>query len=222
MKKQQRILIISMLVYLCTTAWTVFAAENEFQPAQLLADLKARLNLSQEQIAQVRPIMQEQSQALRELIEKYQGQGFVGMRSLKNELEQLREETNKQLEPILSAEQMRELTAFHEELQAQFHEKLRDRIISGLMQQLGVTQEQADQMLPILRENLQKRRELIEKYQGQGPAGFRSFRKENQELQQQLEQQLGSFLTVEQFQKYRELQQRVQERMRAEFSKRQE
>lgn len=221
MNKPQRICIISIIVYICT-AWTVFAAENEFQSAQLLADLKTRLNLSQEQIAQVRPIMQEQSQTLRELIEKYKVQGFVGMRSLTNELEQLREETSKQLEPILSAEQMQELTAFHEEIQAQFHEKLRDRIISGVMQQLDVSREQADQMLPILRENLQKRRELIEKYQGQGPAGFRSFRKENQELQQQLEQQLGSILTVEQFQKYHELQQRVQERIRAEFSKRQQ
>ena len=68
--------------------------------------MKNRLNLTDEQEAKFRPIIEEQITKRGALIEKYQGQGREGMGSLRNELEELNQSTENQLQSILTKEQM--------------------------------------------------------------------------------------------------------------------
>jgi hypothetical protein len=75
---------------------------------QIISDMKNRLNLTDEQEAKIRPIIEEQVKNRAALIEKYQGQGRQGMRSMRNELQELNQSTENQLQSILTKEQMEE------------------------------------------------------------------------------------------------------------------
>jgi Spy/CpxP family protein refolding chaperone len=68
--------------------------------------MKNRLNLTDEQEAKIRPIIEDQITKRGALIEKYQGQGREGMGSLKNEMQELSKTTENQLQSILTKEQM--------------------------------------------------------------------------------------------------------------------
>ena len=73
---------------------------------QIISDMKNRLNLTDEQEAKIRPIIEDQITKRGALIEKYQGQGREGMGSLKNEMQELSKTTENQLQSILTKEQM--------------------------------------------------------------------------------------------------------------------
>jgi uncharacterized membrane protein YdfJ with MMPL/SSD domain len=219
MKKKRCIAVIALLIIMVTVP-AVFAQDQDFDPKQMLADLKERLELSEEQIAQVRPIIKEQGQALRAIVEKYKGQGFLEKRSMKEDVQKLREDTQKHLESILTVPQMKEVNAFQDELSTQLREKIRDRIISNLATRLNLTEEQTEHIRPILEENITKRRELIEKYQGQGRQAFQAFREDNQQLQQETETQLEAILTGEQMREYKALQEEIRGKIREEIETR--
>jgi hypothetical protein len=68
--------------------------------------MKGRLNLSDEQQVQVRPIIEEQVEKRNKLIKKYQRQGRQGVDSLRYELQDLRISAESQLQYFLTNEQM--------------------------------------------------------------------------------------------------------------------
>ena len=76
--------------------------------AEFISDLRTRLNLTQEQETQIRPIIEKEFTKRHEIIEKSMGQGPGGMESLKNKMQELQNNTEKELEKILTQEQMNE------------------------------------------------------------------------------------------------------------------
>jgi len=84
-------------------------------PEEILAHMTDRLQLSDEQAEQIRPIIEDQVTKRRELFEKYHEQGRESRGQMRSEMQSLVEETDKQLEPILSDEQMAELKKMREE-----------------------------------------------------------------------------------------------------------
>lgn len=113
--------------------------EQIAQLEQRIADTQARLNLSEQQKEQVRPILKTGAQARRQVLEKHgidlsaagagnQGRmGFREMRSLRSDMEAVREETNRELATVLSDEQFAEWQAIQEERRAEFRERMRAR-----------------------------------------------------------------------------------------------
>jgi len=71
-----------------------------------------------------------------------------------------------------------------------------------------------EQILPILRENIEQRRKLVENLQEQGREGFQTFRQEYQRLQENTEEQLKAILNSEQLQKIETYQEEVREKIR--------
>jgi Spy/CpxP family protein refolding chaperone len=94
---------------------------------QIVSDMKNRLNLTDEQEAKIRPIIEEQSKNRAALIEKYRGQGREGMGSLRNELQELNQRTENQLQSILTKEQMEEYQKMQTEEREQMRKGSRSR-----------------------------------------------------------------------------------------------
>jgi len=84
-------------------------------PEEILAHMTDRLELSDEQAEQIRPIIEDQVTKRRELFERYHEQGRKSRGQMRSEMQTLIEETDKQLEPILSDQQMAELKKMREE-----------------------------------------------------------------------------------------------------------
>jgi Spy/CpxP family protein refolding chaperone len=96
-------------------------------PDQIISEMKERLNLTEEQAVQFHPIMEEYIEKRLALVQKCGGKDLGGMRSLRNEMQELREKTEKQLETILTETQMEEFRKMQDEQR----KKMRDKIRNG-------------------------------------------------------------------------------------------
>lgn len=108
------VLLMSTVPFAGAHAQNVRHTEGR-SPDQIMADMKSRLGLTEDQEARIRPILENEFVKRHAIIEKYQGQGRQGRSSLRNELQQLRSSTDHQLEPILTKAQMEEYRKMQEE-----------------------------------------------------------------------------------------------------------
>lgn len=114
-------LLITTLVYSSADAQIRGRIPEAKTADQIIADMKDQLNLTDEQEAKIRPIIEEQIKKRGALIEKYQGQGREGMGSLRNEMQELSKSTENQLQSILTKEQMEN----YRNMQAEERQKMR-------------------------------------------------------------------------------------------------
>lgn len=75
---------------------------------EFISVMKTRLDLTEKQEIQVRPIIEKEFAKRREIFEKSMEQGPQGRQSLKNEMQELQLTTEQNLEKILTQEQMME------------------------------------------------------------------------------------------------------------------
>ena len=93
------------------------------QARKRLEEIKARLDLTPEQVEQVRPILQDEVQKLKALREKHSGDGRRERRKMGRELKGIQGETDDQLKKVLSKEQMKELKKLRDEWRQQLRER---------------------------------------------------------------------------------------------------
>lgn len=62
-------------------------------PEQIISMMKGRLHLSEEQVAEVKPIIKEASERRNQIMENYTGQGCEARTSMRTELQEPRKET---------------------------------------------------------------------------------------------------------------------------------
>ena len=90
----------------------------QYTPEELLASMRDRLNLTDEQQEKVRPIMEEYCKKQQDIIRKYKGQEpHGGDCCLRGDLQRLEESTEKQHLAFLTEKQMREFQRMQDELQ---------------------------------------------------------------------------------------------------------
>ena len=96
-----------------------------------------RLELTDEQIERVEPILQESARARRDIMAKYgmdprsrhnaeSKPAPSQMKAMRNEMEAVRKKTFAELEQILSAEQLEEFNLIREERRAEMRERMRE------------------------------------------------------------------------------------------------
>jgi hypothetical protein len=95
-----------------------------------------RLELTDEQIEQVKPVLQESASAQQEILASYgmdpqsrqnsaSKPGLRQMRAMRSEMEGVRKDTINELEPILSNEQLDEFKLIQQERRAEMKERMR-------------------------------------------------------------------------------------------------
>ena len=112
---------------------------NEDRAAQLegrMQEAKARLNLSDAQIDQMAPIMEDAMATQKDILARYgidpenrngsgSRPGLRQLRAMKQEMAVVRSDTRAALEPILSEAQMAEFQRMQEERKSQMRERMR-------------------------------------------------------------------------------------------------
>ena len=73
---------------------------------EIIIEMKSVLNLTPDQEINIRPIIEEQAQKRKALVEAYQGRNCHGPDCLKDQLKDLRMSTEKQLQYFLTNDQM--------------------------------------------------------------------------------------------------------------------
>lgn len=92
-------------------------------PEQIISTLKDRLDLTKEQAARIRPIIENKIKKQQEIFEKFKTQGREERRSLRNEMQAISNDTATQLEKVLTTEQMEAYQNF----QTEQRQKMRGR-----------------------------------------------------------------------------------------------
>jgi Spy/CpxP family protein refolding chaperone len=93
-------------------------------------------------------------------------------------------------------------------------EQMVEEHLTRMTEELELTDEQAAQVRPIIEELLAKRRGLMEKHRQRGRRPGGSGREEMEGLRKEMENRLGTVLTEEQMQRYRDGEQERRERRR--------
>ena len=80
-----------------------------------IAVLSEKLQLTDDQIEQIRPVLEDQAQKRKEIFEAYSAQGNGDRRALRNQMRTLREETRSQVMDYLNEEQIAKYEAWQQE-----------------------------------------------------------------------------------------------------------
>ena len=76
-----------------------------------LGRMQKQLNLTSDQVDKIRPILQDQNRRIEDLREKNQSEGSTGRSSFMNEMRQIRQDSMKRIEAVLTPDQV---TKFHQ------------------------------------------------------------------------------------------------------------
>ncbi len=134
-----RLLNVLLVCFFCVFAFTVSASDitdRLSKAKQQVEQIKTRLNLTDKQEELVTPILESSMSNRKAILNEYgidldsyeiklgENFGFRKARKLKNEMEELREQTLTKLKSVLTDEQLAE----YEDIQEEISSKIRSRI----------------------------------------------------------------------------------------------
>jgi hypothetical protein len=106
------LVLIGLVLWLAAIGWLPVSSAHAGPEGQLrgdpekqLAHLRTQLNLTAEQVDQIRPILEDEASRRRVLFKAYHGQD---RRAMRTEMQKMREETEAALAAVLTEDQMAE------------------------------------------------------------------------------------------------------------------
>lgn len=128
---------ITLIVLLATGMQAVAEDDRTEKAKEQIQQTIERLELTDEQAEQVKPVLEESAAAGQEILSSYgmdpesrqdsAGKpGIRKMRAMRNEMNALRENTLGELEQVLSDEQLEDFKRIQEERQAEMRERMRE------------------------------------------------------------------------------------------------
>ena len=117
--------LMTIFAVLLTVSVPVAGQQRSEQVQERLRKFKERLELTPEQVEQVRPVLMEEMEKLKAARDKHSGdQNRRGRLKMARELRSIQDSTDEQLRKILSKKQMDELKKIREETRQQFRERI--------------------------------------------------------------------------------------------------
>ncbi len=161
-----RTLILTFLIALVTisagvraTEETAFSADEASKAA--LAELRVRLELTDDQAERFGPLLHGQIKAMRELFDGYSGQGAHSLPSLMTEFEERREKFRVQVEPILNDAQMLKFVEIRKEVDSAMRDTICGYRIEQVTEAIALNDDQVAALKPIFYTNYDERYALI-------------------------------------------------------------
>ena len=210
---------------LCFALAAPLAAETDRQPLEeRLRETGSRLALTDQQAAEVRPILQNHFAAQAALLEEYDRAGSDQVdagrfQALRRDLDANRAETARKLAAILSAEQMAEFETIQAERQAQVRKRFLAKRVAEIRSRLDLGEQQIAEAGPILQSHFEGQLALMDEHDldRSGPFDADQFRALRQDLEAnkaRTAEQLAAILTAEQIAEFDTLQAEGQQRIR--------
>lgn len=188
-------------------------------PERIVAHLAEELDLTAEQEELITPVIVESAARHREMAKKYGRQEREMRREAREERKTVESDAEAQLSSILTAEQMEEFLELKDERRSRERgrrgrggrEGMRrgggspDRVLAHLAEELDLTAEQEESLLPIIEEGFEQRRELFESVRADAEAGRGAVRRQAETLEADLEEKVAAVLTAGQMEEFLEM-----------------
>ncbi len=104
--------IVAILVF-CHEA-LAFRKHSAGDLERRIAVLSEQLDLTDEQVAQIRPILEHRMQQRKAVFEAHRSQGTVDRQALRSQMQALREDTHSQIKTVLTEEQINRYQVWQE------------------------------------------------------------------------------------------------------------
>lgn len=225
-----------MRTFFLATLFVVCASwANAQEPAQLEArmeETRSRLNLTEDQATQLKPILEAHFEAQLAVLSKYglDGQNrenrpdIQTLRVLRRELDENKTRTAAHLKGILSSAQLDEF----EKIQTERRQRIQDGFLSKRAEDLGVelglTGDQVEQLTPVLADHFNGLMAVLKKHGiAIGDSGerkrlrlraLRALRNDLDEVSENTSKRLSGFLSKTQLNQFEQIQQAQRERLR--------
>lgn len=226
------IVLLATLFFACT-AWADGPDRSQFEAG--IQETRARLGLTEEQQARLRPILEDHFAAQMTILDQYgpgvgtrdddQQPDFQKMRALRNELDANKTKTAQRLSGVLSGEQLAEFEKIQAERRQQLQGTLQAKHIEKIGTKLVLTETQMAQVKPILEHHFAAQIAILDKHginigtqEGSQRPGFRklrALRNDMNENKTKTTQQLSGVLSAEQLAAFEKIQAEQRERLRA-------
>ncbi len=177
----------------------VIPAQGILQTENALAVAKARLNLTDQQTKELRPLFEKRLAALRKL-QSPSG----GSESLWRDLHANRQNFENGLRRVLNADQLQLVPELHAELENEAMARLREQQISEISQRLKLTNDQAGQVRPVLDQDFDQKLTLVRNYRKDQAKDAASFSKALEIINEDTESQLDRILNEKQMAEFRQ------------------
>jgi hypothetical protein len=171
---------------------------------QALGQVRARLRLTDDQIVRIKPLLADTMTKLRQTLIDYSSPDGVMFPALVEEFRGTREAFRKNLEPILSPDQMKEFMVIRHETDQQLRDTICDARLAGIKPRLSLRPDQEQPVRAILCQDFENKRDLVAGMttSSGGPAVPRSPAPLFQKIQDDTEARLKQALTPEQMKAY--------------------
>jgi hypothetical protein len=212
-------LILLILVMGVATASQAVDPEKQ----QMVSSWKTRLNLSDEQVAQVKGLLGEMQAKLEPLSEQMKSASEPDMKAVFGQVKQVRQEFQTSLNQVLSDEQQKEAAQIQQEVDELILAKIAGKRAEKLQQQFQLSPEQTQQAVPIYVRQMKELQAFVAEAQSGGeesqPRGKRASRRQKrakvkqakglQSIMDDTDKQMKEIMNSEQwtaYQAYREKQ----------------
>lgn len=202
-----------------------------------LGEVKARLALTEEQTAQLKPVLEEHFNTQLAILDRYgigtgsrdsdRRPGPGSLRALRRELEENKTKAEARLSGVLSAAQLAEFRNIQAERKAQIQEQFRSRHLEEMASSLNITEAQRAQVKPILTRHFETQLAILDKHgidiegrDGRRRLGFRKRRALRRDLDSSMTEtvaQLAGVLSAEQLAEFEDLQAARRDQLREEL-----
>ena len=171
-------------------------------PDQIMERLTDRLDLTEEQAEAIRPLIEEKVMKMNAIRDK----NGTDRWTVRTEMQKLRWDTEIKLNEILTDDQIEKYLELRQENRGKFRSsrmgrgfnKTPEQVIARLTERLDLTEEQAAEIEPIIKESLDKKREIFDKYGENRREVRQAMRNEMQAIGDETHEQLSTILTDEQ------------------------
>jgi hypothetical protein len=176
------------------------------QTDQLLASVKTRYSLTDDQIRQIRPLLRAHLPRMRAVFDGYIGKSIDVAPAMLKQFEEVRADFKAKLDPILTEPQRKEFMALRQEFDAEMKKQFIDARMQWFERVVGVDEAQADKVRPIMVESFEKRLQILSTSPDakDAAAAQKAIRIQLQGLQGETDAKLKAVLTPGQMGKYQD------------------
>lgn len=205
-----KITVITFAVFLLLTCSYSLAEENT-DTDTLMEDIQKQLDLTSEQLENLKPIIKERHEELKKKLDSTIEQGFAGFEQLSEQLKEISAQLEQKTTDFLNSDEMMQLKEYLDNLDKESIAAAKDTLIKDFEKLLDLTEEQAKKAGPAFDDFLSQLSGLISETMQSGERNLEDFKTRLDGLRDRLRDKLNDILNDQQMKKFEEHESQLEE-----------
>lgn len=212
--KRQIITIFIMLFLLTFSTLQAQTDDTEgFDSEKVFAELEEKMNLSKEQWEKLKPVLEEKSREMSKNIDESVDKGFAELDKLSKQFQTMTEDAEKKLDEIVSSEEAQKIRDYLAKIDKEAIDEAKDKMVADLNALLDLSEEQAKKIQPVIEKSINELNAMIQGLAAEGSRNWNDFKKDLEELKEDIYDKVQDTLDDEQMKKFEEYNDKQEEKI---------